>query len=287
MLGFYQTHGPVAEPGRYAQALAQLPVTVPELVAALQQLVVHVFWAKHYGLDLAPERQDEVNLRWVPRQVERVLGLDPAPLWFARPPVRRLVGNCRDFSVLFAAALRQHGVPARARCGFAAYFRPGGFEDHWVGEYFDAAAARWRLVDPQLDPLQIGKLGITFDPLDLPPGSFVNGGEAWRMCRAGTADPAAFGIFDMHGRWFVRGNLVRDFLALNKIELLPWDPWGLMAGPAEDETTGASDLALLDELASICVHPEAKFDQLPAMLSAEPRLAAYPSWWTSGHEQDR
>ena len=42
-----------------------------------------------------------------------------------------------------------------------------------------------------------------------------------------------FGIFDWRGQWFAQNNLVRDFLSLNKIELLPWDSWGLMAGPED------------------------------------------------------
>jgi hypothetical protein len=30
------------------------------------------------------------------------------------------------------------------------------------------------------------------------------------LCRSGQPDPDTFGIFDMHGLWFVRGNFVRD-----------------------------------------------------------------------------
>jgi hypothetical protein len=31
----------------------------------------------------------------------------------------------------------------------------------------------------------------------------------------------------MHGIEFVRGDLLRDFLAFNKVEILPWDGgWG-------------------------------------------------------------
>jgi hypothetical protein len=99
------------------------------------------------------------------------------------------------------------------RCGFGAYFRPGYYEDHWVC-------------------------------VDLPPGRFVTGGQAWQLCRRGEEDSAKFGILDMHGQWFVAGDLVRDFLALNKVEILHWDPWGLMYGP---ETSPADDhLATLD-----------------------------------------
>jgi hypothetical protein len=46
---------------------------------------------------------------------------------------KRLVGNCRDFSTMLCAMLRHQGVPARARCGFGAYFLPNHYEDHWDG----------------------------------------------------------------------------------------------------------------------------------------------------------
>ena len=29
------------------------------------------------------------------------------------------------------------------------------------------------------------------------------------MCRAGRSDPARFGIFNMHGTWFIAGNVLR------------------------------------------------------------------------------
>ena len=71
-----------------------------------------------------------------------------------RPLDRRLVGNCRRFSVLLVAMLRHQGVPARARCGFGAYFLPNHFEDHWVVEYWNQEGGRWVFVDAQLDELQ-------------------------------------------------------------------------------------------------------------------------------------
>lgn len=100
--------------------------------------------------------------------------------------------------------LRAQGVPARARCGFGTYFWPGRYEDHWVREYWNGE--RWVSVDAQLDELQRGKLGIVFDPLDLPPGQFVPASCAWQMCRSGEADAEKFGIFDMHGLWFIRAS---------------------------------------------------------------------------------
>ena len=63
-------------------------------------------------------------MRWVARQLAAIAALDPRPLAEARLLERRLVGNCRDFSVLLAALLREQGTPARARCGFGRYFLP-------------------------------------------------------------------------------------------------------------------------------------------------------------------
>lgn len=49
----------------------------------------------------------------------------------------RFVGCCRDFSLLFVAALRGRGVPARTRIGFAGYFAPDFHHDHVVAELWD------------------------------------------------------------------------------------------------------------------------------------------------------
>ncbi len=70
----------------------------------------------------------------------------------------------------------------------------------------------------QLDAFQCAELKIAFDPLDVPRDQFIVGGQAWKLCRSGQADPDQFGIFDMHGLWFVRGDFLRDVAALNKTE---------------------------------------------------------------------
>ncbi len=248
--------GSVTDLGPHAAAVralggADLPPhdAVAALVGAVQGLLVHVFWAGRYGLELTPERQSEVQLRTVRAILDRALELDPAPLGVARPVDRRVVGNCRDHTVLLTALLRAHGVPARARCGFATYFVPGHYEDHWVCEWWDAVARRWVLTDPQLDALQRDVLDPDFDPLDTPRDRFVVAGEAWRLCRAGEADPQDFGIQDMAGLPFVLGDLVRDVLALTGEEILPWDGRALMV-PLEAEVPEA-DLPLLDRLAEL------------------------------------
>lgn len=170
--------------------------------------------------------------------------------------------------------LRHKGIPARARCGFATYFIPGRYVDHWVAEYWSAERRRWVRVDPQLDGVQVKALGISFDPLDLPPGTFLPAGEVWRMCRAGRLDPDLCGIFEMHGLWFVRGDLVRDLLALNKVEILPWDWNGLMERGREPS---ASEYRLLDRVAEATAG-DLSFAGARALYESEPSLRMPPGW---------
>ncbi|MFL7809246.1 MAG: transglutaminase-like domain-containing protein, partial [Anaerolineae bacterium] len=150
-LTYYGQPGRMTDPGPYAALLDALPDDVPSLVKALQGVMVHIFWAESYGLQLGDERKAEVNLRRVDAQLARIVELDDHPLTEERPYEHKLVGNCRDFSVVLTAMLRHQGVPARARCGFGTYFTPGRYEDHWVCETWDAAQSRWVLVDAQLD----------------------------------------------------------------------------------------------------------------------------------------
>jgi hypothetical protein len=128
-----------------------------------------------------------------------------------------------------------------------------------VCEYWQGTG-RWVKADAQLDEFQRNRLGISFDPLDVPNDQFLVAGKAWQMCRAGEADPDAFGISELHGLWFVRGNLVRDLASLNKVELLPWDSWGLI-GKAENELI-ESDLGLLDQVALMNQAGNDRFDDI-------------------------
>ena len=167
-LTYFTQQSIMSSPGAYAATFENLPDQIEELVHLVQGVTIHIFWAERYGLKLSPERQAEVQLRSMARRLHRFLELDPAPLSQSRPVERKLVGNCRDFSLLLTALLRHQGIPARARCGFGAYFIPNHFEDHWVAEYWNAEQDRWVLVDAQIDDLQRHALSLTFDPLDVP-----------------------------------------------------------------------------------------------------------------------
>ena len=269
-LTYFAQYGVITDPRTYAGHYMNLPVDIPKLVQVVQGLVVHVFWAERYGLKLTEERQAEVQLRTIERRLTRTLELDPAALDTPRSLEKRVVGNCRDFSLTLASVLQSQGVPARPRCGFGTYFKPDHYEDHWVCEYWNKSQERWVLVDAQLDKFQREALQISFDTLNVPRDQFIVGGAAWEMCRSGQADPDQFGIFDMRGIDFVKGNLIRDLAALNKVELLPWDCWGLIL--TETATLPSDDLSLLDRLAELTCGDVPDFKSVRQLYENDPRL---------------
>lgn len=247
-------NGPFTDPrdeaGRLRRLLARAGEGPAGLAAAVRSVMVHVHWREAYGLgDDAARAYAETNLRDLRATLRRLgereaaAGQDPggaAPL----PLEHRLIGNCRHHSVLFAALLRAAGVPARARCGFARYFDEGKWIDHWVVERWEGG--RWVIGDAQLDRVMKEATGVTFDPMDLPDGAFISGGDAWLACRGGD-DPGRYGILEFWGWDFVKANLVKDVAALVGHELLPWDEWGVAT--EAHATLGPAQLAELDALA--------------------------------------
>ncbi len=146
-LNFFAQYGKITDPGPYAHLYADLPSDIPSLVRVVQGLMIHVFWTERYGLNLSEERKEEVQLRSIERRLARTLELDPSPLTTPRSNEKKIVGNCRDFSLTLASMLQSKGVPARPRCGFATYFERSLYIDHWVCEYWNErkAAGCWSM----------------------------------------------------------------------------------------------------------------------------------------------
>lgn len=249
ILNFYRTPGPITQAGDHADLLRGLPNDLPALASVVQGVLLHTSHAAMYDIQSPERRIREPEMRTVREMAARIHALCDAPLVVRREPQVRLLGIGRDFAVLLTALLRHQGIPARARCGFATYFEHGQFVDHWVCEYWDAVQARWKRADAQLDGMQRDISAIWFDPFDVPNDRFLCAGRAWDLCRTGLADPHRFGVFRLNGLWFVRGNLVRDLAALNKIELLPWDAWGLI--DVDEEKLTVKQLAQLDRASEI------------------------------------
>jgi hypothetical protein len=283
---FYAEPASMTSAGRYAPLLKALPVDVAELASVAQGLMVHEHIAPSYGVTLTDEDRSSVHIRPVEELLARILARDDRPLETRRAVGDRVAGNCRHFTVLLVAMLRAHGIPARARCGFGGYFVDGKFEDHWVGEYWNADQERWILVDAQIDDHQREMFRIDFDLTDVPRDRFVIAGEAWAQYRAGTVDPHAYGLSLLNeaGDWWIAGNLMRDGAALGNIELLPWDVWGAM--PAPDGKIDDDRLAFFDELATLTQTPDATFNELLQLCQSDDRLRVPPTVFNALRQRD-
>jgi hypothetical protein len=227
--------------------LRDLPSAPVDICRVAQGLVVLPNLAEGFGV--TAERLDERSIRTASDLLRVLARHDERGIEHERLFPARVVGTCRHFALLACTLLRYRSIPARCRAGFASYFSPGLFLDHWVVEYRDSVQNRWVRVDPEI-------LGFDFvaTPDDLREGEFLTGGEAWVMCRRGLADPASFGVDgfpDNFGIGEIRGNLIRDLAALNKVETLPWDEWGRIAASYAGETGPDFD-ALMDEVAVAC-----------------------------------
>ena len=276
---FYRKQSRVTDPGSMVGWLNDLPRDIPSLRRIARGLVVHYRADDLNALGIPPERVAEVDTRYAEKMLVHLQELAPGPWSRQRPPQSRLVGCCRDFTVLFLTLLRHQGIPARARVGFASYFQPDWYLDHEVAEVWDGTAGRWRLIDAQLADAHLDREdGATLDPLDIPRDRFLVGGEAWRACRGDDADAERFvvdpglDIPDTRGWPYLRHNLIHDLATLNKEELLLWDEWGLMEGDAPD----ARELALLDRIAALTQHDDPPLAKVQALYASEPGLKAPP-----------
>jgi hypothetical protein len=239
----------------------------------VQGLIIYDVVAQDfYGVSIPKNRKNEIHIRPVEKLLDTIISLDNSPLTNSRDLSRRLVGRCHHYARLLVAILRAKGIPARSRCGFAAYFNPGSFEDHSVCEYWNTKEKRWLLVDAQLDEVWQKKLHINFDIYEVPHNQFIVAADAWTSCRTGKADPQKFGISfnNLHGLWFIAVSLVHDVAVLNKKEVLQWDTWG--AQPKPDEQLNEDQLSYFDKLAALTCEPDKFHSTLLQLYEQDERL---------------
>ncbi len=181
----------------------------------VQALLVHHSRVPHFAAG-SGRPDDGTELRPLRAVLDAVTALDPAALTMEHPPTGRLVVDCRSSAVLLCGILREHGVPARVRFGFAAYLTPEHWQSHVICEHH-GPDGRWTRTDPDLGRFDLG------------PDEFVDATQAW--CSIPTEqDTPRYGYApDLRGRWAVRWELVRDLAALTGFEPLTSDVWGMNA----------------------------------------------------------
>jgi hypothetical protein len=246
-LDYYAGHSALSDPGPHAGLIGSLPPDIPALCRILHGLLIHEAWIEKQGFDPAAFSGQSRATLPVSQRLGQLLAIAPGPLTIARPGELRALATCRDFALMLCAVLRQHGMPARVRCGFGTYFPGHPYHDHWVCECWARDEQRWVLVDAELDEPHRNHLKFDFEPTDVPRSAFITGIEAWQRCRSGTMDPEQLGHGTTTGLFFARVNLARDLLALAKRETSAWDTWRAACEPHLALDTSA--LSLCDDLA--------------------------------------
>jgi hypothetical protein len=208
LIDFYRRPGRTSDLGRHAELALGFPADAEALGAIVRGLLIHNFDAKIRDLQLPAERMAHMQAVGAEAIVDNVISIAPGPLGIKRPANQRMVGFCYHFALLHCALLRATGTPARARCGFASYFAPRIWMDHWVTETWDGHG--WRLTDPQ-----IGRGDLTRD-------DFRDATTAWTQCRSGASVPSVYGNGELWGWDELRGSLVNDVAALSKVEVAGW-----------------------------------------------------------------
>ena len=129
-LEFYRQHSPLTDPGRHRDLIAgTAPSDLVAMCELIQDAVCHRDETKwRFGFDLPEPRRDEANTRYLrDRRSARQL----------RSAGRRSSGSPAPAGTSACSPVRCCARPAfaaRMRAGFAGYFQPGFFVDHWVVE---------------------------------------------------------------------------------------------------------------------------------------------------------
>lgn len=296
-LEFYAQPGQLSDLSDFKTFTDWLAPDARVLFQVVQGLIIHDMWLERYGIKENASQLRKVCSPSASDMLHQATALrrDDMSLAIARSPEERIIACCREFTLLATALFRAKGIPARARCGFASYLaEPGFYEDHWMCEYWNGE--QWIGIDPQIDPFQQSlfqnyarttknidkdykEMLLSLDPMRLTEKHFITAGVAWKMYREDKADPNRFGIGadpkergleTLYGAWFIRGQLLRDFAALNKVEPVPflvrlsfgkdWKVWRLLS--VKDEELSDNDLKLLDMIADLCSKPDGKLAEI-------------------------
>ena len=239
-------HSAYSDPGRHVTLLDNLPTDLSALSAIARNVIVHY----RDAADRLPEAtRADIHNRWLSTILDTDQERHATALFQPRDETTRVQGCCRDHSLFCVGVLRQHGVAARSRIGFAGYFEPGFHHDHVVVE--TRRADRWVRFDPEVaEPLD----DLT-TPMDMPVGPdspFLTAAEAWQQYRAGHLDPDRFGVAPdqpLRGPWFIQNYVFMELAHRFGDELLLWDSWGAMNVPGGP----AAEIVLTDEVAALLV----------------------------------
>lgn len=253
---YYRQQSSFTDPERYLSCFAELPSSVAKLCEITRHLMLHFMEVQSTHID-ARARLHELDLRYLANRMEKLIQLNHTSLLLKRSDGTKSIGCCRDFSLMLCSFLREKNIPARLRFGFSTCHIPGFHHDQVLLEYWSESSQKWCLADARINSYFIQKYNLNknLEPHDLSYDLFMTAGEAWHLCRSGKKSPHRFGTglsTRVSGWWFIRNKLIQDLAALNKMELLPWDCWGIMLKTRGDDFMQDDEqIELLDYIADL------------------------------------
>ncbi|MDX2216060.1 MAG: hypothetical protein SFY66_22535 [Oculatellaceae cyanobacterium bins.114] len=260
-LMYYMIQSRFSNPHELEPLLTDLPLDLDNLHKAIHGLLIHIWKVRKFYPNLLRNHAHDVFTRRIHQLIQHIHQLDNQPLSVTRPATKRAIVDSRNFALLLTTVLRQRGIPARVRCGFATYLQHTHYQDYWICEYWSDAQRRWMMED------------VTLQLHDITSSQFITGAQAWQLCRTNSHYGTLFGWgAELTGMWATRVNLIRDFAALNDFECVSGDQWGLML--TEDTELTQDDLVLLDHVARLAQDDEC-FEERKVLYDTNPQLHAY------------
>lgn len=269
LIRFYTEQGEFTNLGRHGNDISNIASDAKVLTEIIHGNLMHDGFYMHYGL------QHQAGLyHYMEDLLDQIKRIDSNPITVPRSPEKQVQVCCRDYAVLLTSFLRDKKIPARARCGFVQFDKSDqNWYDHWICEYWDNDQARWKKVDAQLNPHVRQVWNIQYDPYDVPDNVFHVAGKSWIAWRKKQINASRFVIDNLNGSWLIRGNLLRDFAALNKLEIEPymmrinlglnWNSWRLLS--VEDKALTSEDWELLDRIASLTIDADKHFNEIRSL----------------------
>lgn len=247
----HAAHSRFSDPGAHADLVDGLPTDPDGLSAVARNLIVHY---RASGHELPVETRGDINSRWL----ERILAADQSrhgqPLTEPRPVTERVQGCCRDHTLFCVGVLRQHGIPARSRVGFAGYFVEGWHHDHVIVEAW--LDGRWRRFDSEVEaasPALSAPTDFDFDRIGGP--GFVTAAQAWIGHRRGEIDAETYGVAPevpvFRGERFLFDEIIYELAHRFGDELLLWDGWGRIGEPGQP--VSEEEAVWMDPIAELLV----------------------------------
>lgn len=284
LINFFTTKGEFTNLGRHKDDISNLSSDVKVLTQIIQGNLMHDGFYKHYGL-----KHQSGLYHYMEDLLDQIKRIDSNPITVPRNPNKQVQVCCRDYAVLLTSLLREKEIPARARCGFVRFDKNDKhWYDHWICEYWSDKHACWKKVDVQLNPHVRQTWNIKYDPYNVPDDVFQVAGKSWLAWRERKVDASMFVIDDLNGSWLIRGNLLRDFAALNNIEIEPhmmrvnlglnWNSWRLLS--VEDNALSSNDWILLDKIALLTTEADQNFSAIRSLfienIDLQPPKDLYP-----------